>query len=517
MAGIPIIVLVLLVRAILSARASSSSARASGSHPPFVSTLTGRAFLYYLLVVIWALFVLPSVLVGLVGDLPALGRPGSGVAFAGVARTIAFATFGVVHLTLLLFSWPILRAMARLGRPKLVYYLAHVALIFPRTGETYSGACLLAMLSLAHRGDATREELAWIRQRLRKEYRPFGTYATACALHQELKARRARNDGDFAKAFDLSERCRIVLGTVTYLSARGIPRGPRRVAYEILTLKDMQRGHWGWLDSVPEKMLTQTTRLVRSWEREWLRDEPADPKTARMRRRIGKTGFEALFARPRESEAYGAERAWLEARRAFVALQSGKFVGPRAALSMLNVFDFLLHPECEENVLSPELANDPELLASVHDAVADALTKALENTMLPIYAKPRYGPVSARVYQRLEVALVGKLERAMDATKARVDADHRLDSFGEWVDVSYLRSAYRQLESTLGPEAAARVYPRFAYVYGNLGVMLSERIPRNRPLAYAVFNVLHKEAERFEDPENVRQQTHNMKVTSGIL
>ena len=68
----------------------------------------------------------------------------------------------------------------------------------------------------------------------------------------------------------------------------------------------------------------------------------------------------------------------------------------------------------------------------------------------------------------------------------------------------------------LGTPAAAEIYPRFVHLYCNVGVELSERFPRMRPLAHAVFKCLSGEALRFQDAENVSQQAHNMHVTSGV-
>ncbi len=61
------------------------------------------------------------------------------------ASTVTIA-FGIAYL---FFAFPILRAIARSGRARLVYYLGHFSLVCNRTGETYAGAALLAALAFA--------------------------------------------------------------------------------------------------------------------------------------------------------------------------------------------------------------------------------------------------------------------------------------------------------------------------------------------------------------------------------
>lgn len=415
------------------------------------------------------------------------------------------------------FAWPILHALARRGHVKLAYRLAHLVLLFPSTGETYSGACLLALVALARRGDVTAEERKWVKERLRKESRHLGTYATACALHLLLEARAARDEGRLGEAQELTHRARILLGTVTYVSDRGVPAPVRKIVFELLGLDDARLGRWGSLEIAPEKALTPLARVLRAWTRERMMNKPVEPKIARLRRRLASPVLDKLFERREEAPAPETPRAmWARARRDFQVIARGGSIGPRNILNMLVRFDLMTHPEFPETILPEAIRSDEELVASIHDEIAAALGDVVLREGAPLFAMKGYGPVSARVYQRVEAALLGEMDRKLRLLDERTKTGQRgYGPFEDWLEASEIRSLYRRIEMALGPDAVANVYPHFAFTYCNLGVMFSETQPRMRPLAHAIFKCLSGEAIRFEDQENITQQAHNMKVTAG--
>lgn len=545
---VPIIPIIFAIRAL----AGGTQAASQGIQVPQYAT-TSRSLLWPLIGIAWLIF---SIVV--VVDTAELHHwPGALAAFTLAVSWVVV----LVGAAALFFAWPILRRLARLGRPKLVYYLAHVVLLFPRTGETYSGACVLASLALAHRGASTPQEREWVKTRIAKERRHLGTYATACALHQMLEARAARDEGRIQDAYELGERARTLLGTITYLSPRGIPGGVRKVAYELLALDDARNGRWGFLELVPEKSLTPVARVLRAFGREKLGHVPTatiekltkkrqkklddakkrgitltekdleetievvvDRKAERIRRSLASPILDALFVRPTESvPPQTAHSAWIRTRKLFLALMRGEPVGPRALMNLLVGFDMLLHPENPETLLPEEIKSNAEITAEIHDEIAKAIAPRLLAMGAPLYLLNIYGPISARVYQYVETELFGEMDRVFKALQERFKLDKqfnmgmgREDPFTEWCRVSSVRALYRRAEMHLGTAAVARIYPVFAHRYCNLGVELSEHYPRMRPLAHAVFKCLSGEAARFNDAENIKQQAHNMLVTSGV-
>lgn len=417
----------------------------------------------------------------------------------------------------LFFAWPLLRRLARRGHPKVVYYLAHIAPVFPKTGETYSGACLLALLALAHRGSVTKDELEWVRTRIGKETWHLGTYATACALHVALQARLAANENRTSEAEEKRRLARILLGTVTYASESGAPKPVRQLVWELLGLEDASLGHWGSLDVPPEKLLTPLARVLRDWVRDRLMNKPASPDLERRRRRFASPVLDDLFERPREvPPPESPAEMWSQARRNFATLMRGGSIGTRHALNVLATFDLLLHPQFEGTLLPPTVREDEELTNLVHDEIAKALTGPIARECPPLFAMNAYGPISARVYQQVETLLLSEMERAFVALEHRANAGLRQDAFSEWMEASYVRSVFRRVEMALGPDVAARVWPDFVHWYGNFGVQLSETAPHRRVLAHTIFKALSGDAVRFGDEANVKQQEHNVIVTSGV-
>jgi len=500
---LPIGPIVLLVRALSSASSGTSTSAGSKSFSG-----TSRAVFWIMGLVGWATMILLTMLIA--SDCIASR------AWHDVAWLASFALLDVVGACGLFFAWPILRAIARRGRPTLVYRLAHLSLIFPWTGETYAGATLLAGIAFAHRGAVTKKEVAWLQSRLEKETRFLGTFGAAYALIEALKAKRARDKHRTRAAVEHAQRARTLFGTLTYMSPRAIPKGVLRFAYEYLALDDARLGHWGGVLLAPKSDATTVVRALGGWVRD-REDEKPKPWEIRARKKLASPVVEGLFTRPKESTApKDATEARAHLARDYHALLRGEPLGPRASLNLLALLDMFTHPEYPETLLPEEIRSDEALVDSIHDDLARSLQDAFLRIGVPIYALKNIGPISARVYQGLEAALLDELKTALDRCNEHKKLQHRRDAFAEWLEVSYVRAVYRRVEFTLGPEAAARVWRPFAYGYCNLGVLLSETWPRSRPLAFAIFRVLSLEAHRFKDEEQARQQLHNMTVTSGV-
>ncbi len=503
---------VVVLIAILAIRGLAHYSQKKNGAPVAQTARGGGPLVWWLLLVAWLIFSIYALATAL--SLLVDGAVVTAATLLDIAWKVLVVAAGACFF---FFAWTILSALARGGRPKLVYYLARIALVFPSTGETRSGACLLALLALARRGDVTAAEREWVRARLRNEKRHLGTYATACALHLLLESRAARDEGRIGDAHQSLHRARILLGTVTYVSARGVPSAVRKIVWELLGLDDARLGHWGSLEIAPEKALTPVSRVLRGWTRERLMDKPAEPKVDRLRRKLTSPGLDRLFARTNESlRPDGARAMWMRAQRHFRVLVLGGSIGPRHVMNVLATFDVMLHPEFPETMLPEAIRTDDELVAGVHEEIAAALTEPILREGAPLFAMKAYGPISARVYQRVEAALFGEMERTLRALDMRTKAGHRRDSaFEEWLEASEVRSLYRRIEMALGPDAIGQVWPHFVFSYCNLGVQLAETAPRMRPLAHAIFKCLSGEAVRFDDKENIKQQAHNMRVTAG--
>ena len=439
----------------------------------------------------------------------------------------------------LFVPFPILRAIARRGHHRIVYYLAHLWLVFSKRNETAPAACLLSGLALAHRGNATRSELDWLLARISKSQGQLGTSGAAFAVYGAVRADFARRSGNAREAEEVAQTSRTILGTMTYLSPIGAPKPVMAIAYELLALDDARRGNWGGVLLAPWAECTEPVRILRAFVNDRLEannkepDPNEDPKTAAAnerhlqkakvlveKRKKTLPSVDHLFSRtidPNEPPMTAA-MALAQAKRTYLALVRGEPVAPRAALNMLTAFDMFVHPEFHENVLTDELKNDAEALDAFHDELANAIAEPISRNLVPLFvlAHRGFGPISARVCQRVEVELFNELERALVAIDERRAHAVRRDPFGEGVEVSYVRSIYRRIQSTLGDGAARHVWPMFCQGYCRLGVQLSETWPRMRPLAHAVFKVLHTEAVRFEDHAHIQQQAHNLGVTSGF-
>ena len=125
-----------------------------------------------------------------------------------------------------------------------------------------------------------------------------------------------------------------------------------------------------------------------------------------------------------------------------------------------------------------------------------------------------HGAISARVYQKLETHVMSELQSALAAVRERTVRLVRGTNRDEWLEVSCVRALFRRLEYTLGTAAAGAQAGAMFFNYGNFGVMLSESVPRRRPLAHAVFHCLRNEANRFHNADALRREMKNMTVTS---
>ncbi|AKU99390.1 hypothetical protein AKJ09_06054 [Labilithrix luteola] len=478
-------------------------------------SLKGTMLTWGVLVCIWGIATFVS-------SLPFFDPPAGKHPPEVLLRALAQTTLlGVVGGGFLFFPWPLLVRLARLGRPKLVYVLAHLCLLFASSAETRAGACLLAGLALAYRGNATKAERDWLLSRLQTDDRLLGTHATAFALYLALESRAQKDEGNAEASFAWAEQSRLVLGTVTYFSSAAVPAGVRRQAYELLSLFEASRGQWGGIMGSPLESLGPTAHALRDWADEQFSPPPGagtpPVKRKRPRKPNGVAQFDALFARTRdEAESYSAAEAYAMACGIHRELLRGGPVGPRRAVVMLSIYDVLLHPECPDTMLPEDVRKDEALLESVYDDIADSIAKSLVHHPAPLFMLTQPGIVSARVYQRLESALTNELTSALTALGERHKRGVRTSLHEELLETSRVRGIYRRFEQCFGPQAVAQYLPSLVEGYGNFGVSLSETLPRRRPLAYALFNVLHGEARRFQHADYITLYWKNMNVTSAI-
>ncbi len=429
----------------------------------------------------------------------------------------ATAALGALSLWLF-FPWQLVRRFSRTSTPRLVYWVSRISLVFAFTNETRATAILLAAITAAHRGHAPKELRKWLWELLRTERSDRGTFGAAYGVLEALEAAAARKRGKLEKAHQHAERSRWLLGTITYMSPRALPWPVLSLVYELLDLDSIERGVWGALNT-PEPHLTNLTRGVRDWTAVRLREDGDAVAAEKSRKRAGSTFLEDLYARPREIDIpKDASAARSRACHDYLKLTRGEPVSPRAAMNLLVTFDLLLLPESRDTVVPAQLRSDDEMVESIQEDVAESLTQALyRSAAVPVHALEHPGPISSRVYAKLENLLLADLERELvamiDSNKFGVAM--RDDAMTEWLAAARARGLYRRVQFVLGDAAAARVWPRLMFAYCNFGVKLSETLPRRRPLAYAVFNCLHGEALRFQDLDRVELLTRNKNATAN--
>ena len=159
------------------------------------------------------------------------------------------------------------------------------------------------------------------------------------------------------------------------------------------------------------------------------------------------------------------------------------------------------------------MREDADAVAAMQDDVADGLVGLLTAVPPPIGAVQTYGPISARVHGKLEAILQAELHACCERIGRRVKDKWRGTAYEEWMEATRVRLAYRRLEQALGTPAARQAWSLYSSAAVRLGVAFSETFPRRRPLSYCIFHGLYKDAHRFGDVANMRQQGHNMRVT----
>jgi hypothetical protein len=424
-------------------------------------------------------------------------------------------------IAMLVPSWWWLKKIAAGGHVKTAYYLAHLFALFVQTGETYGGASVLAAYALSRRGNVTRAELVWLERRIWKQAGDMGTFGAAHALGMYMEAKLLRAEGRTVEASHVAQRARVMLGTITYMSNMGCQRGVRSLVHELLSLDEVRAGQWGGVLS-PIRFFAKPTPVHKElidWVNHTLSPAPGSPPSEKKRTRPHPAAHALMGALASRAEqgplADGEEEALARATATFKTLQAGGEASTRELMLMLNAYDVQLYPEAPSTRIPESRRQDEGWLNQVQDDVATALTDLLRYRDIPIHALP-LGPISARVYEQLELALTTELANALEVAVARSHMKQRSDALSEWVEASYVRSVFRRLERTLGPAAAARHWPSYKHGYTALGVHLSETWFRMRPLAHAVFASLLFDAERFSDPQHVTLQRKNCGITGGL-
>lgn len=477
-----------------------------GGSPSIVAN-TGRSLL-------WGLAVLELGVQSIIVVAFALALP-IGPDVVTVVGLIATMLLGVAAL---FFPFECLRPLARRGWVKPVYYAAHFTLIFGRTGETYAGASLLATLALAYRGDASEDELGWIRVRLAKERRAFGAFATAHALLLLLEARADERDGRSAQASERRLRSRALLGTVSYMGS-GAPRAVRRLAFELLALDNARSASWTLLRDPGTRFPAPARRALRAWVRETFLEEKPSWLDRRARKRLASPVLEALHTRTAAPLREHTEARAIAAD-VYAALARGEAVPPRMTLLMMHVFDVLLSPEAEGSLIPPEQRDDQAFIDAMAESIAAAVFEAVRVHGVPMHTLEELGPVSCRVYAKLEASVSDDLLRLLSWLEARIDDFEARrcvlnPPLQEWHMASQVRALFRRYERTLGEAAANQVFNRYLVVQSAFAARLSDTWPRMRPLAYAMFHSLHLDAVRYGD-RNAQLMADNMKVTRGV-
>lgn len=484
-----------------------SRGNAQHGRSPSILASTGRSLLWGLAVL--ELFVQSLIVVAF--------------AFAGpvgpsLVTVLVLAAFGLLGVAVLFFPFECLRPLARRGRFKAVYYAAHFTLVFGRTGETYAGASLLALLALAYRGGAREEELAWVRARLAKERQAFGAFAVAHALLLLLEARADAVGGRTAEAGERRLRSRSLLGTVSYMGW-GAPRAVRRLAFELLALDDARCARWSFLRNPGTRFPAPARRALRAWVRERFLEEKPSWLDRLARKRLASPALEALHARAATPPREHAEARAIAAD-VYAALARGEAVAPTMTIWMMHVFDVLLSPDAEGCIVPPEQRGDQAFIDATAESIAGAVFQAVRVQGVPIHTLEELGPVSYRVYAKLEADVSDDLLRLLAWLEARLQEFEARrcvlnPPLQEWHMASQVRALFRRYERTLGEAAANRVFNRYLVVQSAFAARLSNTWPRMRPLAYAVFHSLHIDAVRYGD-RNAELMARNMKITRGV-
>jgi hypothetical protein len=151
-----------------------------------------------------------------------------------------------------------------------------------------------------------------------------------------------------------------------------------------------------------------------------------------------------------------------------------------------------------------------------------------------VFALDPPGPVSARLYTRIEARLVSSFSGGLGSPPAlRAPPNflrhlaalaERLEELGdaraplgdaedEWIVASDLRLRFREIERFLGEAASTQLFGRYLRVASTLGVRISSARGALPPLAQAIFESLAHDAERYGDTEGATLMKKNVKLT----
>ena len=387
---------------------------------------------------------------------------------SAAAWSIFFAVLGAVCVVYY-WPWSVLYPVARGGHFRLVYYLARGSPVLAATSAARSWGLLLSGLALAYRSPATGEERDFIARRLAKEKRGFAVFGAALAMWYALEARAARDEGRLGEAFEFEETARGLFGTLSYCSSRVLPGPVRELVDEYLALDSARRGYWGGLENLPSdpppaaeargwrarirsprRRITPTARALRAYLRERLAGRPREPEDEAVLAKLGSPIVKRLFERKPVVLTVDTSVARGLASKTYLALRRYEAVGHRATVHMLSVFDTLFHPAFPENLLPEEIRADEGAVASVHDDVAATLAEAIAPFGVPFAATSGFGPVSARVHQRLEQKLFDDLAKSLAWLDERCTDKTRLDAKTEWLEVSRVRLLLSPTAAHLG-------------------------------------------------------------------
>ncbi len=470
-------------------------------------------------------------------------------AFAAIIEIVllvgAFASSGQLEMVLaalvggaiLAVWWMSGRWLLALARrpgappPRLLYILAQLLSVFSLTDESSAGALLIAAVRIAHARPATAEERAWLWSKVRRQKRGFGTLACAAAVLLLLDARAARDEGRPAAARDALLQARGLLGTVSYAGSKGAPKLVRRLAGDLHALVSAELGDWGFVAIAEEQWLSDDVKQLRAVVIEHMGDPraglpplpeprsilariPRLPRSPRPPSPLAVAMQARLADAPDGPVTLPFEEAQEQARVVHATLSRGEPVAVHEQFLVLAVFDTLLSPQAPMTVIPEVMRADTEAVAAMQEDVAQGLSGLLVDLPPPLAALRSYGPVSARVHRTIESRLLGDLQATCDRANRRVKDKWRGTPYEEWLEATNIRQAFRRLEHTLGTPAAVQAWPIYSAAAGRLGVSFSETKPRRRPLAHCMFHSLYKDAQRFDDPANVKQQGHNMRVTT---
>ena len=181
---------------------------------------------------------------------------------------------------------------------------------------------------------------------------------------------------------------------------------------------------------------TRVHALLNEWFSVFMRGTPPTAHRPSARECARSPLYETLAKRPCTLPPVGTkEESQARMTRCMVALSSGEPLAPREMLNTLLTLDALTHPRLPDSPVPPEIRDDEESLARLHDEIASTVADTLRGRFVPIHAMPQYGPISARVHHKLESALM----QEWATQKARIDerrqSYERRPAYQEWMEI----------------------------------------------------------------------------------